>query len=412
MKLWQLIHLSFNTRKHRYFKSTCVVLLSLIFAIAFIHCQVKEEKVTVIKTINLALKPSYSNQVGLYYDKNKKTEALCFFSSKDEKKLKLFNLDGVLIDSIPLEEATKVLDNVGNISILSLDTIIINSNYTNQLAVINRTGKVWKQLNLEDRLIDTESNCYDFASPFYAVEQKANTALFSAYWRENRREKITDTVPRDLLGHSIYFNRHVQNAPFFVSINQLFSDSAIVKFHYPGFYKTISQEVCLLAEISNFTIIGNSIYVHSFYSNNLYKLNRLTYQLEKTIPLKSKFTTIGTHFIKLNTETIPLLQDSITYKGKTSGQIEKLIFDKNTNRYYVVVRHSSTPEAFDKNRVGFSILVLNEQLEQVNEYAFTDFKYRSYGTILCSKGLLLFHNDTSKLLIKNETIRYSLFRLP
>lgn len=412
MKWLLYIHLGSNAFKGRLFYTTCLYLFCCMLSFFMISCHFKSDpSPTILKELTFPIRPELTFSQ-LYFGKEFNHDVFCFFKTEGEKSLELFDNHANLLKSIPLSDAIKYLSNIGGICMLSLDTIIINSNYTNQIVVINSTGKIWKHLNLESKLVDSLGNQYELSGAACSVNQKSNQLLYRANWRSNVNDELNATVPRNRVEHCLYFNQHVQTTPYFLSLTRFFSDSVNVQFKFNGFYTKIEKEIKEFGEIPSHFLIGESAYITSMYSNKIFKVNRTTFKLEKIIDIQSKHTSIGAKPLTIKKEYLDHSQDSITYICKSAGRIEQFLYHADKSCYYVVVRHNATVSDYDKRKICFSIIVLNKALEQTHEYVFDDFKYIGYGTLLTSEGLLLLKNDTTKKLIKDDKITFSLVNLP
>jgi hypothetical protein len=412
MKWWLRIRLNNKDFKGRKFYTSCLYLLYLSFSSFIVGCSTKSDPVpAIIKELKFPIRPAMMFSQ-LYLGKEFNQEVFCFFKNGDEKSLELFDSNTNLLKTIPLSDVIKKIDNIGGVYMLSLDTIIINSNYTNQIVVINSTGKIWKHLNLESKLVDSLGNQYELSGAVCSVNQKSNQLLYRANWRSNVNDELNATVPRNRVEHCLYFNQHVQTTPYFLSLTRFFSDSVNVQFKFNGFYTQIEKEIKQFGEIPSHFLIGESAYITSMYSNKIFKVNRTTFKLEKIIDIQSKHTSIGAKPLTIKKEYLDHSQDSITYICKSAGRIEQFLYHADKSCYYVVVRHNATVSDYDKRKICFSIIVLNKALEQTHEYVFDDFKYIGYGTLLTSEGLLLLKNDTTKKLIKDDKITFSLVNLP
>ncbi len=412
MKWWWCILSSINKSKGRVFYTSCLYLVCFLLSFFMIGCAVKSEpSPTILKELTFSIRPELTFSQ-LYFGKEFNHDVFCFFKTEGEKSLELFDNQANLLKSIPLSDAIKSLGNIGGVCMLSLDTIIINSNYSNQIIVINSKGKIWKHLNLDSKLVDSLGNQYELSGTMSSVKQMGNQLLFRSNWVTNVNDELNATIPRKRVEHSIYYNRHIQTAPYFLSLTHFFSDSVKLQFKFNGFYKQIEKDVKQFGEFPSHFLIGESAYIVSMYSNKIFKVNRTTFKLEKIIDIQSKHTSIGAKPLTIKAEYLDHSQDSITYICKSAGRIEQILYHADKSCYYVVVRHNATVYNYDRRKIGFSIIVLNKSFEQIHEHVFNDFKYSSYGTMLTSEGLLLLKNDTTKKLIKDDKITFNLVNLP
>ena len=80
-----------------------------------------------------------------------------------------------------------------------------------------------------------------------------------------------------------------------------------------------------------------------------------------------------------------------------SGAIDKVLYDKNKNRYYVITRHKLPFEDFAfLSDAAFSIHIYDKNFKKLGEQYFEEGKYDFRFIILTSKGLYIAKNENSK----------------
>lgn len=418
MKLKLVTHSYTNIKKGRHnnyvflflFNFTALLFIGIIAVFLFSCNRDNNTSISLVKEITFKTLVG-SGYPEIYFEKELNQEIIYFSDDITEKKIKFFSKAGTLLKNTPLDSALKSIDNIGRITVISFDTIIINSNYTNQILIIDRNGKVWKNYSLENSLIDSLGNQYEIISSTYPVLQNPNSLIYSISWRNNLRLLDQESSEKTDVENLEDFFNNVSKSAYFVNLKNFLKDSTQLSFKNYNFYKKISEKNCVFAEPPSYFVFDDNIFVSSLYSSNLFSLNKTNLTYDKSINVNSDYSSIGTNPLLINEKVLGKIQDSITYKEKISGRIEKLLYDKTKSEYYLIIRHNSTIKDYDSNHIPFSIIVLNKNLTKKAEYLFNDFKYKYYYTLVCSEGLLLFKNDTTKRLIKDEKIIYDLLKL-
>ncbi|MES2133960.1 MAG: hypothetical protein V4506_16530, partial [Bacteroidota bacterium] len=382
-----------------------VIALS-ITVLVFFACSSTPRRAKIVKDITFD--NSHISDFGnTYYDHGLKEEVIYFYDKINQKAVFLYNTKGQLKTTVPLQEAISAIDNIGRITLIALDTIVINSNITNEVVLINSTGHVYQKINLDNKLVDKKGNLFELMSSMYPNQQNGNCLIYNCSWRSSLKDTASNNASdTDNLN---YFFGNMLESPYFVTISDILSEKPKIAFHTYGFYKQISGNGYVLAEPPLYTSIGKHIFVNSFYSDKLFKIDTSNFTIQKAIQITSEYTKIGTNPVKIKEDAIGKIQDSMTYKQKTAGRIERLLYNKNQKEYYCIVKHQTTAESYDRKQIPFSVIILDTNFIKRKEYLFDNFQYDHDNSLMTDEGLLLLKNDTTKSLIKNAKITYSLF---
>ena len=348
------------------------------------------------------------NYGDVYYDKSLKKDIVYFSNATTQHNIKFFNTAGELLQLVPLDSAIKNLDNIARVTIVSHDTIVINSNYTNELLIIDFTGRVMEKQKLASQLIDESGNQFEFTESVYPTGQTLSTLIYNCNWRANLNDVVNELVPNDAFAYLKYFNEHCYASPYFVTISNVFSDRPKIKYELYGIYQQICNEPSIFAEPKFYCFLDDRVFFYSMYSNKIFFVNAHNFKIERSVSIVSKKTKIGTSLLRLNYETSMSLQDSVTLKIKTSGGIVRILYNEGKREYYCIVRHASSVESYDKNQIPFSILLYTKDFVLKDEYVFDNFSFNCMYSLMTKDGLLLLRNDTTKTLKKNGKVTYSL----
>ena len=411
------LYISFHTNKVKdrqnvfaclLYKIPKTVIALSITILAFVACSPKPDKAKVVKDIVFNTK-QISDSPNTYYDRELKKEIIYMYDQIIDKKIFLYSAEGQLINTIPLNRALDTIDNIGRITLISPDTIVINSYHTNEILLLNRNGRVWKKLDLTNKLTDRKGNVFEFMSGMYPINQNINHLIYKCTWISNFIDDKSNNVPDNDIDYLKYFYVNVSRSSDFITLSDIVNEHPKINFHTSEFYKQILDSSQLLAEPPMFTLINNAIFINSYYSDKLFKVDASNFRLCQTIQIVSDYTKIGTNPIKINEGVIGKIQDSITYKEKTSGRIERLLYNASKKEYYCIVKHEITTESYDRRHIPFSVITLDTNFIKTKEYLFDNYQYAYSSSLITNEGLMLLKNDTTKSLIKNANITYTLF---
>lgn len=381
----------------------------LFFLILFYwRCTNDKNKGTILDTI-VFKENSKACFVNSYYDNILKQDVVYFCGRGVKKELKFFNLKGKLLKIISLKNVLKKIDEIGGVSVISLDTIVINSNYSNQVLLLNSEGEVWKEIDASSKLIDKDSNQYEIMASLDANNKSIDNFIYACYWQSNIEDKKLKREPRGNLDYLTYFYKNYQTSPHIISLSNLLDSNVKIDYHLHNFYKQISKETRIFAEPPFYTVQNQSIFVYSIYSDYLFHYSKTNFSLQNKIKISSDFTKIGTSLMKLNETNLQNGQDSATYKINYEGRIIKLMYYTARNQYYCLIKHQQFNQTLASSLKSFSLLIYNSNFIKLKEYAFENTNYDYNNALLTTKGLLLLKNDTTKSLIKDEKVTYCLF---
>ena len=381
---------------------TCLLLL-------IYSCKGKKSNIVPEKEISFDIGFNYSSS-GTYYDKSNSTEYLFFADHVSKKCIKIFDMNGKQIDSIPLKEATKLMEDINRITIVSPDTILINSMHTNQIIIIDRKGRCWKNLNLDTLMNDKKGNHFEMACSGQNILNNGSL-LFRCYWNYNSVDQKNKTEPENNLEYLNYYYLNCFNSAHFILLSDIFSEQPHVTFVQEGFYKNLSSSADIFSESPNYSILNNSVFDYSVYSDCLFKTDPNSYEIEKIIHIKSDYTTIGIKPISINSETIQHIQDIMNTGYRTKGFITKAFFNIVDKEYYVLVFHEIKKEdqpIQDLYR-DFSVIIYDDTFADPREYSFNTGKYKSGYALMTRKGLMMpIKNNSENKMSDGKTV-FALF---
>jgi len=377
----------------------------------FILWSCSSDENNIIKKNSLTFKTGFEASYrfsGIFIEKSNKTEYLYFADPITAKCLKTFKLNGTLIDSVPFANALNFIGEVNGISVISRDTIILNSQITNLLVLINSKGQCIKKIYM-DSLVNRnkKGDYFELSSSFLDKKTIGNSILFRAEWRYNHNE----SEPTDVIENLLFFNKKQYNSPYFCKIN--FNDKTTpVMFGLSNFYLNFtssSSDYC--NDVPLYTCVNNHLFLHTIYSNELFVINEKNLHIEKKIPITSRYTKIGATSFPINVSNIHKLQvihDSIQ---STSGRLFNFFYNTNNNKYYVFIYHAvaaSLEKTIGYKKLPYSILSMDSSFSDFKEYNIESNTYFGAFSIMTSQGLII-NTPSNNRNENNEYTRFTKF---
>ena len=354
---------------------------------------------------NIGFDPSAIHS-GSFVDMTTHTEYLYFADFNTNKCVKLFKIDSsTQTDSISLKNAINLLGDIGGISIISRDTIVLNSAYTNKIALINSKGNCYKYIDM-NALINTGADHYELSSTFLKQKVYKHSVLFHAEWRYNTDDEKNGTEPTDRLKHLQYFYNHNFESPYFLKVSAIDTDSIKVQFGLPNFYKSIVPKNSLYGGVPFYTYAHDQLFLYSEFNDHLFIIDPTTLNLKDSIQISSKYSTVGNKPSLINEQTVNRVQELSDELGSTTALVAGWYYDEQSHCYILILAHKIGKGVEDKigyKKRPFSFLIYNEKFEMIDELMGDGNAYFAGFNIMTTKGLLIYKNRTHET-EKNTTL--------
>lgn len=356
---------------------------------------------------------SSAKYTGVYYDKTLKKEIIYFAEPVTRKCLKTFDLFGNIIDSILLVNALDYLGEIEGISVISKDTIIVNSLYTNKYAIINSQGKCWHTVDLNNAMQNINNNIYElYTSVMPSSIKFQDFLIFNCSWRYNSIDRLNNNEPANDLDYLKYFYKNTLHSPYFIKVNDYISQTPNVEFGLFSFYNQISEFPKVFVEPPFFKILNDKIFVFSTYSDFLFVVNPYDLEILEKIKITSRYTDIGIKAPSISMETIPYLEKIINDEARTKGYINRIYYNTIDKEYIVEVVHELKKDDVSKANIvfrPFSIIVFNESFTKYNEFNFPKDKYNGGFSALTQEGLMIAKKPNLKIQSNDHEKTFSIF---
>lgn len=372
----------------------------LILLFLVVSCS-KSNNANLLQTVAFDVDFNISHRFsGTFYDETSKKVLIYFADPVSAKKMKIYDDDGVVKDSINLQRAVEALDyKINGIAVFSKDSIVLNSMYTNKLVFVNRKGEIWKQLDLTRHLIDND-NVYEITSSTMSDFKMGNSLLFGSDWRMN----LNDVDKKDGLEASINFYNQCFKSNYFFKVSNFKTDSLETKFGLSDFYSRLYDKPAVLVGPPFYTFVNNKLFLTSNYTNKIFEIDTTALSIRKSFVINSDYTKIGAEPVVASKEGLTNLQEKINTILKSKGFISRIFYNKSVNKYIVIVYHEGkNGEIFDDiSKRPFSIILLDNNFKKIEEIPFFDMKLRGGFSFMTSKGLMIASAESLSEIKSNE----------
>lgn len=367
-----------------------IIIISFCFLFACGNkSKLSDKAITVERNMVMKFNPEfafYPNDSGTFIDAKDGKEYFYFCNQSTERELKVFSSSGELVRAISLKNIIKTIGEPYTISVISEDTIIFNTFYTNEIAAINKNGDVWFYSKIDELLPDSLSNKYEFWSNAHKWGMKSNLYVLKSWPTYN----LIDDRNLDYTERTLLWQKILYRIPHFLFIEDLFSDNPKIRMGLEDLYSDICTEDCLFDEIPYYRLYNDKLIFFSEYSDNLFIINIEDLKIEKKVQIKSNFTRVGGQAIKIDKENVTEQMKQQNPDRVKKGRIQALFFDEKTNKYLVLVTHTKYNANFLKHSYipkYFSIIVLDRNFNQLGEILFDANQYNPISAIMTDSGI-------------------------
>ena len=388
-------------------------LLFIFLIMLSFSCKTKEAQENILGRdysfhVGYDASPMFCGAIRMPDDTN---QYLYFADVQTNKCIKIFAMGSPEpLYSIPLKRALDTLESIHSLTIQSLDTIILLSAYTNKMAVINRSGECYRFIDLNKHVNLPNGDVYELSGTYLNSETSACTMTLRAEWQSNRFDDISGKTPETEPEYLLYWFDRNYHAAYLANVSGIFDDSAKVDFGLYDFHKKAGGSDFVYDDPPDIVRTNNRLFIFSRYVNSVMELDPQTLELNRQTPIRSKFAKLDAKPLKIETKSIGKFQEYTDDVDNMEALIGGFNYDRTRHVYYLVLFHKvgrGVEEELGYKKRPFSIMVLDDDLELINEVPFTDGRYFA-ANILTKYGLMIYKlNDD----LKHETITYTLLHL-
>ena len=360
-----------------------ILIITILFC--FSACK-KENKATVIKEksfhIGFHYTPSFS---GIFTDSKTLEEFVYFGEPVTKKELKIFHLNGKILEVISLKKINAILGDIDKIEVLSKDTIVAISKYTGVLVAFDSKGEPRTTVDVNKIGKEKNGNFFEYHTLGASVFTDKNSVFLKCDWRYNSADKLNNKEPKDNLEYLRYYENNSFKSPFFLKITNFFSTKPTVSFECYNLDNNFTEKP-VFTLFSQYQCDNGFVFVSDFGSGNILCLDSKKLTISKKINIESNYTTIGFKHSEINKETYNKVQE-IVNASCLKGHFSKLWYNLKEKKYYVMVHHEIIGKIKADN--PFSIITYDTNFENPKEYPFLDRNYRGGYSIMTKEGLMM-----------------------
>lgn len=285
------------------------------------------------------------------------SEYFYFCNRSTVQKISIFTINGVLKYEIPLYAIGFYGDYIGDFYIHSLDTILVLTEHTNKLYFLNRTGQIWKKVDLNEQLSFIEQGIKYEVLSFHRRNFYYNGDVFfrvSLLKYPNPYTEYEDIIRN--------YNILSLKVPMFCKISNIFSDSVSLNFGFKDFKSKLYGNSYYPIDLINIYHINNRHLLTSIYSNHLYEFDYNSLELINIFTLKSNYSKLKIIPITFDEYLSDSKKNSFNNCLQSQGQIQWISYDYRNSKYYIIARHDRDSSQIINNIYPFSILLLDKTM--------------------------------------------------
>ena len=347
--------------------------------------------------------PINFNSYGTWYDKKAKKEYIYFGNTMtDSAIICFFTLDGQRqseIADIPLRTNKGIagLVEIRSIFVYDIDTVVIlDKNYDyNQMVYLNRKGECFKRISFKDSIfIDTAKYVI-----MHSINQTSNKPFiyFRNYWNWTILQDPSFAFKNELEFYKMFYKKNYESpavCKWNVQTNtyRFTAGNLIPKYFLPQRDTDFVFEAESLVLNENLqSRYANKLFLWQRAGNRILVLNPDNLQVECSFDVTSNYSPIG-----IPPFPLALRKQKLAENERRDGSISNILYDKNSNLYYIVTKHEIPEEnvAF-YSEAPFSIHTYNAKFEKLNEQYFEGGKYNYWRIFLTSQGLFIAQTENT-----------------
>ena len=338
---------------------------------------------------------------GTYYNQEDKKEYIYFADVFRDRKLMLFNLDGVLEKEIPLNKTIDYYEVTG-VVIKDIDTIIVFDHLgqsSHRITYTDREGNCWRKIMLNEIVPIENEDIYGFYYSGFGNSLSDNSFFMRTIWFRYKDRRLYGSTSES----KQQYYRKLYTMPCVLSFNL---ETLTYQFALDTLWRYFCPDTALfIGHTIEITSENNNLFVYTPVSNKLYIMDEESFKVKKIITVDSKYSKIGI-------DPYPMAKHKMFLEDKlVAGKILKVLYDKYNKMFYVITWHEVSKEEipFFSER-PFSIHIYNWKFKKLGEQYFEGNTYDPRDCMVTQKGLLIKHNENSEK-YDPTVMKYDLYEL-
>jgi hypothetical protein len=339
-----------------------------------------------------------------FYDATTQKDYIALYQIRTSKSIKIFDENFNLFKEISTKVLTNVSKDIINAEVISLDSVIVRTGYNtcrgtgcDTFYLLNGKGEIVNYSTIKDHpTVDTNSWKY-----YHTFNELGLFIGNKLYIQTGMPYQFKEYLGRD--EESKFSYRETRHAPLITSV-ELFNPKAKREFYLYDFYKNISTKDVFCNDFYvNIDNYNNRILLTNYWADKIFVINAGNMKLEKTVKVKSDYTTIGSTLVS-NDSTHAYKMNALC-KTLSNGGIYTIYFDKYRDLYYVAVHHYDATITFGFS-TKWSLLIYDKKFEKLKEIPFLTDEY-TFGNLLVVKQGILLPKKEGRM--ENDEAAFTLF---
>lgn len=343
-------------------------------------CERSQSSDTNLWSDSLSFDPGFpvtGSLTGVYRssDTTNSKEYVYFAEAVTWKKLLFYSTQGTLLETVPLEVGLDSIGQIGGLSVIDFDTIVLSSVYSNKLCTLDRKGRCRNVIDLSDQLVRSNGLAYELwhssTTPFIV----GRIACFEAALVGESVEHYNG--PKAPAGDETYkYFWLSQNSPRLIAFD-LIPGQQKPQIRWGPVTTTTDTVTAISAtlEVGNYASLNGLCFQFSMYSPVVRILDPAGMKPVKQFEVNSAICPTFCSPVVISKDKEIDLQDSINDRLRSGGTIQSIRYDQRTKRYLVILlQQNKVPnnESKDVQKFAYSVLEYDSAYQFVRERSFTD----------------------------------------
>lgn len=366
-----------------------ISLLCIVLSVVWTACSLPATKELDKSTAELRDSIAFNTQMafvsthcGLHTNSNQGEHYYYFANVISDKLIRFFDTLGQPVTDIPLVAVNEKGVSIDNFVIFSLDTVVVMSNYTNRLFFLNRKGKIWKELNLND--YSEFRSIGNIECRMSASSKSGNESIvLQLDWQSFK----DDTILRapTVAYYSNYYKKK-WNKVFYLKVSNLFSDSLSFTSGFKLFKQVAPQfENTFFLHFDDYIVAGDRVLMSNLYNDNIYELDAAELQLAKSHEL-DRTQNIGIDFSKIDSNTVRVSYSKKRHKIYSQAIISSIHHNPYLDHFYVALLANTKEKDSDKRKEDW--LIYDRNFKKIGQLSI-DRKVFGSGILPSPRGLMI-----------------------
>ena len=354
---------------------------------------------------------SFAQHSGTFINSADGTEYIYFAEPLTKRVLDILTLNGKLKWHIPLDALKSLNEKVEGIQILSPDSILVLSMYTNHLYCFNSKGEVWKYVDLNPLLEKLGGGHHEVYAASFGGGFFSNDTIFFLGTSRMDFDKEPSLREVDVIRKSY---NYANEAPQFFRFANIFSDSIKVDAGLLGYTaKYLCGRDSMALGAFQYLLTEDELIRYSEHSDQFHPVSSNSLEVLDTISACSQYSSVGCTPVLVDFKNFE--SGAIVETRQTQGCMVQMVHDHYRNLYYLSVKHDvRNRKDLDDVRDGrgpWSLMIYNSDLELLNEILMPEQTYASENLIVCKQGLLIGTNRREYKTYEHDKAKYELFEV-